>query len=300
MFLACALSFLMVFGALGPSLAEPARSTPTPGPSHTALSTQRIADHFDGKIGVLRSKTGAPRCTAFCLSKKLIATAGHCLRAQPVDTNSQHTSLIFEKSARTPRGGQISSDSNSSQISGLVSGGTRVSFRAPIEADRDWAILRLQKPICTRGGLKLVSRSRSHNWSPQAGNLFAPQLVINKQGAAILATRTCNLHGLNRTKNAANVRADFSSPNSLMFHNCDAGPIASGSPIVTETPYGLEVIAMHVGTYVRSRVLEHKSTIVDRIASKPIANIAVPVAEFVRPVKDLLDAQTTSKLTRQN
>lgn len=254
------------------------------------LTTAHVKHELVGKIGVLRSRDGAPRCTAFCLSSNLIATASHCLRAHPGDTHTQHTSLAFQQSIHAQTDQAQSGNTGTSKISGLVSGGAQVSFRKPIQADRDWAILRLKQPICTRGGITLASPIPSNRRQFHPVSLLAPRVVITSHGTATLTTRACKRQDLNQQTIGSKVRTDFSEAKRLMFHNCDAGLIASGAPILIETLTGLEVVAMHVGTYVRSRILSQDSATISRVASKPIANIAIPVEEFIRPVKDLLSA----------
>jgi len=252
------------------------------------LTTQRITNRLVGKIGVLKSQGATPRCTAFCLSHNLIATAGHCLRAHPDDPSARVTRLVFEKSVATAKDETRLGDQHTSQILGLVSGGTHISFRKPIDAQRDWAILRLRKPICTRGGLTLAPQIPYDKSARQHIELLAPRIFIKRRGRTMLSTHPCQIQKLRQHKNFATISADFSDASRLLFHNCDAGPFASGAPIIRNTARGLEVIAMHVGTYVRSRIFQQNRAIVERITSRPIANIAIPVEEFVRPITDPL------------
>lgn len=83
--------------------------------------------------------------------------------------------------------------------------------------------------------------------------------------------------------------SDFADASQLLFHHCDAGSIASGAVLVRLSKIGSRVIAMHVGTYVRSRVLEENNVITRRLSSRPVANIAVKTAAFTRPVADIIN-----------
>ncbi len=275
-----------------PTLAEPIAPLPAKGSFTPQLTnspdTNKLTMHLAGKIGFLRTKNGAPRCTAFCLSTTLIATAGHCLRGGADKTHRHQSDLIFERVLDHQSAAQISHTTQSSALAGLVSGGIAVSFSKPIEADRDWALLRLQKPVCPKGGLKMASDAATPPRASNSPDLMTPRIIFTKHDIATLGTQPCQRTNIRSSSAAEKVNVDFSAPNLLIFHDCDAGPISSGSPLLRKTEAGFEVVAMHVGSYVRSRVLEYDRAIIQRVASKPVANIAVRVEEFTRPVKDLL------------
>jgi len=290
--IALAIGVFTLLTAARPCLAEPTHLAPAKDNRAAQFVAKpvapKLARHLSERIGVLRAKIGAPFCTAFCLAPTLIATAGHCLRSGKDARQPDRSSLTFERVSQDPRATHSAETTHTSPIAGLVSGGIPVSFRKPIEADRDWAVLRLQTPVCTHGGLKMASGRTSLRQASTPKALVAPRIQFSKHRLATLRAKTCQRLNVRSNDDSEQLSADFSAPNLLMFHDCDAGPIASGSPLLQKTDAGFEVVALHVGSYVRSRFIEHNHGLVQRMASKPVANIAVRVEEFTRPVRDLL------------
>lgn len=271
--------------ASGPTTASTASTKPrTVG--------QPASDALAGKIGLIRFQNARPHCTAFCLSKSLIATAGHCIRGTSPEAHPHHQRLVFESSSGNSTNGVAPPRTQSSAILGLVSGGGRVSFRAPIDADQDWALLRLQNPICVQGGIQVSTPSEPSSRSVAQSNLLVPRPIATGKTNVSYTIRPCKQKSPLNRKTAKQIASDFSAPDQLLFHDCDPGPLASGTPILQQTAAGPEIVAMHVGSYVRSRVVEKNSAIIERITSRSVANIAVRVDAFTRSVKDMLDNGT--------
>lgn len=290
---------VVVLGAANHVQSEPLKSVQIEGQA-SAHKNDAVADGLAGKVGLLRTKSGTPRCTAFCLSKTLVATAGHCLGDGDgtADTPRSYRDLTYEPLSPGSLRMTRERTKETSAVVGLVSGGGAVSMQGPIEADRDWAVLRLQKPACVRGGLKLASPTVDHDRSLVETNLLAASISIGAGRVTSLTAARCKSVSPHATWLADHIDRDFASPNRLLFHECDTGAFASGSPLLQSTETGFEVIAMHVGSYVRSRVFLGDQASKKRLSMRPIANIAIRVDEFTRPVRDLLDSRPVTRNTQ--
>lgn len=257
-----------------------------------------IAHALAGKLGVLSRPSQNPHCAAVCLSSSLIATPGHCVRGtNPTPGKSPGKGTATLKFTLTPperkRDAFDVQQASSTFAKGVVLGGGTVSFRAPIEADRDWAILRLRQPICERGGLSFGDVQDIDAETGSRTPLWVAQIQRQtKTHAAHFTVRKCKIRPANTNLQEQNqTKSDFAVPSRLLFHNCDAGAIASGSPLISFFESGPQMVAMHVGTYVRSRVVKNDQAITQRLSSRPIAQIAVKASEFTRPVFDLVRAK---------
>ena len=167
-----------------------------------------------------------------------------------------------------------------------------MSFRAPIEADKDWAILRLHTPIC-REGLPIAD-TRTHESETQSSPVLSVAAVhLTNDGRARVAILPCQTPLHQSEKAMAKHRHDFANPDALQFHDCKAGAIASGAPLLTATKDGPNVTALHVGTYVRSRIYEQDSAAVDRIRSTPVTQIAIKAQHFAHAIRGLFGVVTS-------
>ncbi len=238
------------------------------------------------KVGVLKVANGASQCTAFCVSESLIATAGHCILDGDANARSIATELSFhlQQARLTPPNADPNGGNHlrrSSSIHARVAGGTRISLRKPIEAEQDWAVLQLATPICRQGGLAFATAEELANARHDAKTRTSiARFSLRGDGSHEATWQPC----ATRTNPLANTdhtyRQDFLKPEGLLFHSCDGGAFASGAPLVVATHTGPKVLAMHVGTYVRSRVFQQNNAVLHRLSSRTIANIAVRAAEF--------------------
>lgn len=245
-----------------------------------------------GRIGVLSHGARPPHCTAFCLSPTLIATAGHCanIRARGMRTPESQYRFTIAQPALEPHN-RVDGMARSTRILGTVSGGGAISYRTPIGASHDWAILRLHQPVCRAGGPKIAKPQSRETAAPsEPVALFTPRISTTPIGTMDLSVTSCRSMSAN-TKRTLNPdwKTDFAHPDRLLLHDCNAGPFASGAPLLRKTGAGeFEVVAMHIGIYVRSRVLMRNSKITRRVSSHPVARIAVRSDHFTRPVADLI------------
>src|SRR5262249_10910189 len=83
------------------------------------------------------------------------------------------------------------------------------------------------------------------------------------------------------------ISKDFVEAGHVILHTCDTGGASSGSPMLIDGPAGPEVVGIHVGTYLQSKVLTQGGEVVHRYKSETVANTAVGVSAF-RPALDAL------------
>src|SRR4029453_18130614 len=93
-------------------------------------------------------------CTAFCVAPDVIATAGHCLLGTAGDRPGGFADLMFARHFDVVRGQvRISGQANGTATQHVMVGSTSLSIRPPIDATRDWALVRLARPACSKGVL---------------------------------------------------------------------------------------------------------------------------------------------------
>lgn len=275
-----------------PTLANPSVYQSNPG--NSSLLPGETAQ-LDGKIGTLRRQGHTAHCTAFCLARDIIATAGHCVKNRRTGELGKLKSFSFDVSQTTlSKTADAANLPTSSPLFGLLSGGAPVSLRAPIEADQDWALIRLKLPVCRNARFKLAAAPHPAAITPegersvhQNRSVFMPTRA--RSGPAAFTLQPCEI----RTGRAENLTSsliakDFTRPENLLFHNCPLGGLASGTPLLRQTETGLEVVGLHVGTYVRSRVTTRAEKIIQRFSTTPVTNIAIRTNQFTRPVADLV------------
>ena len=246
-----------------------------------------------GKIGLLLTKSTGAMCTAFCVGPDIIATASHCLFGTAASGKLQLSDLVFQ----TSRDGIVRPNLHATPIAGaetasqsqhIISGTTRLAITPPIDAARDWAVVRLAAPACRAGGLPLSQRSIEDvrrtaargGLSEIAAHRDLPDSDLRHAAPCAVATEFPDA-------TADMISRDFTNPGAVLFHSCDTGPGSSGSPMLIEGAAGPEVAGINVGTYVLSRAVIAAGDSAAPDASEPIANTAVATSQFASAAAEL-------------
>jgi protease YdgD len=174
----------------------------------------------------------------------------------------------------------------------ILTGEFSLNVRPPIDAARDWALVRLDRPICRSGGIAVQPVTSADILAiAQAGRLF--NVAYHRDLPAWTPTYSGPCHA-GRDFGASEwstIAPDFESPEQIILHTCDTGGASSGSPILAEGPQGPVVVAINVGTYVQSRVVTQQGQVTHRQQTETVANTAVNAAVFAEHVTAFRTAQ---------
>jgi protease YdgD len=234
------------------------------------------------KIGLLFSQRARLVCTAFCVAPNVVATAGHCLYR----THGQAAPPLHDFwFARTFDGKRhftrLAGSDRSATAQHVMSGGMDLNVRPPIDVSKDWALLRLARASCARGTLPLRAlSSEAIIAEAAAGRVFQVSYHRDFKPWRLAYGGPC---GVARSFAAADwtlIAGDFADPSQLLLHTCDTGGASSGSPLLLESPDGVAVVGVNVGTYVQSKVLIEDGRISKRFGAAEVANTAVNSSAF--------------------
>jgi Putative peptidoglycan binding domain/Trypsin-like peptidase domain len=269
-----------------PSQAGPLR----PGGAPTALaqpvavfgSDERIAiparyKDLASKIGLLVNRRSRLVCTAFCVAPDVIATAGHCLHRTHGERPPQLADVVFARNYDKERHfTRIAGSDHGAAGQHVMSGSMDLSVRPPIDASKDWALLRLSQPAC-QGGVLAVAALPTEAIIAAAAAKQVFQISYHRDFTPFRPaySRPCEVARSFGTADWATIARDFADPEQLVLHTCDTGGASSGSPLILETAAGLAVVAINIGTYVQSKVLLEDGQVTKRLKAETVANTAI-------------------------
>jgi protease YdgD len=238
--------------------------------------------HLEGSIGILHEPRSRTICTAFCTGDDIIATASHCLFKTSGEEAPRLSGFTFRPASKPAKSAvRIAGAASGAQAQHVISGSTRLSIRPPIEATRDWALVRLAAPVC-KGRALPVSQLRVQDLRPlaEAGRIYQVAYHHDLPNWQLAYGAPCWMRRGETSAERATLERDFADTRDLVLHACDTGGASSGSPLLVDGPSGPEVVAINVGTYVRSRVMIQNGDVVHRYKSDVIANTAVGAGAF--------------------
>ncbi len=255
-----------------------------------ALPTRLMA--LKEKIGLLFSQRSRLVCTAFCVAANVVATAGHCLyrtRGEPAPPLADFWfARNFEGKRHFER---IAGSGRSAAAQHVMSGSMDLNVRPPIDASKDWALLRLSRPACDRGVLPVRALSMEAIVAEAAANrIFQVSYHRDFKPWRLAYSGPC---GVARSFAAADwpvIAGDFADPTQVLLHTCDTGGASSGSPLLLETGEGIAVVGLNIGTYVQSTVLMEDGRITKRLEAAEVANTAVNSDAFAGKLKTFREA----------
>ncbi len=234
------------------------------------------------KIGLLFNTRRPTVCTAFCVGKDVIATASHCLHGTAGERPARMGDFWFARNFGAVRDyARIAGYGSGAAAQHVLAGTTSLSVRPPIDAARDWALVRLARPACAKGFLPLkVMKPEEIIAAAGANRVFQIAYHRDFMPWRPAYSRPCNVSRSFPAAGWEHVIQDFNDPQSLILHTCDTGGASSGSPILVDGADGPEVIGINVGTYVQSKVLMQEGKVKERLKADTVANTGVATAAF--------------------
>lgn len=242
-------------------------------------------------IGLFFSNQSRTVCTAFCVSANIVATAAHCL-SQPDGAPARLSDFMFARGYDRLRDyARIEGYASGSSPQSIVMGDFQHRVRPPIDAANDWALVRLNRPICRDGGLKVTPMTAAQvATESQAGRVF--QLSYHRDWTQwrLAYSRPCNVSRNFKSVPWTSIAPDFLSADKMLLHQCDTGGASSGSPLLLDRGGTVSVIGINVGTYVQSKILTEGGQVTLREKAETVANTAVNAGVFADRIPLLRDA----------
>jgi hypothetical protein len=235
------------------------------------------------RLGVLFNNPARTVCSAFCVAPAIIATAAHCVAvSSPQGARLRAADFLFARAYDRERDyARIEGFSVGAAAQHIYTGEFRLNVRPPIDAARDWALVRLERPVCRHGGLPVQPASSGDILAmAKAGRLFSIAYHRDLPSWTPAYAGPCHAARDFGASTWQTIAPDFESPDEIILHTCDTGGASSGSPILAETPEGPVVVAMNVGTYVQSRVITQQGRVASRQQTETVANTAVNARVF--------------------
>ncbi len=262
----------------GPSLVQPVAVF---GADERAPLPAKYKD-VQEKMGLLFSLRSRTVCTAFCVAPNIIATAGHCLHRTIGERPPRLADFWFARNYDTVRDyARIAGHANGAMAQHVMSGSMSLNIRPPIDATRDWALVRLARPACRKGALA-IRVLPVEQLMAEAGAKRVFQISYHRDFTPwrLAYSRPCGVARDFDGASWAPIGQDFANPEQLLLHTCDTGGASSGSPLLLDTAHGPEVVGINVGTYVQSKVLMQDGKVTQRLKADTVANTGVSTAAF--------------------
>jgi Putative peptidoglycan binding domain/Trypsin len=248
-------------------------------------------------VGMLFNNEARTVCTAFCVSDNTIATAAHCLFKTAGETPPRVADFWFGRlnGSNSRDFARIAGVTTASSPQHVMAGSTQLSIRPPIDATRDWALVRLSRPLCRGAALPIkVLAPDELVREADAKRLF--QVAYHRDFAnwRLAYSKPCEAARSFSGATRSTIAKDFTDVDQLILHKCDTGGASSGSPLLVETANGPAVIGINVGTYVQSRVMMREGEVLHRFKSETVANTGVSAAAFKDRIAEFEQAQILS------
>jgi Putative peptidoglycan binding domain/Trypsin-like peptidase domain len=243
------------------------------------------------KIGVLHDPRSHSVCTAFCVARDIVATAAHCLYrtsdVPPLRLND--LTLKLHGSHTTSR---IAGAAEGAPEPNVVAGSMHLNVHPPIDATRDWALVRLAQPVCKGGSFKLSRKPVEEVMRlAEAGRVYNVAYHRDLPKWQPMFESGCAVKRNFEDAEWSTIRRDFTNPEQLLLHTCDTGGASSGSPLLIDGPNGPEVVGINVGTYVQSKVIMLNGEVLHRFKSDDVANTGVNSLAFAASLDALRGAE---------
>jgi len=234
-------------------------------------------------IGLVYNNRARSVCSGFCVADNVIATAAHCLFRTEGEQRPRLRQFKFalkaaKRKPETPIEGYRTY--NPSQF--VIAGSRNLRVIPPIEATKDWALMRLQKPICKNAALALADTGmEGKGLEHDAVTLEQVSFHNDVSNWRLTYSGPCRAIIPGKQVSKQQVDRDFTGSVGLVLHSCDTGGASSGSPIFQRGPDNeFRVVAINVGTYVQTKVLTQGGRVVQRYQPNAIANTAVAASKI--------------------
>jgi hypothetical protein len=250
---------------------------------------------LEGKIGMLYEQSTQTLCTAFCVGRDIIATAAHCL-FQPKnnrlpDLEDVTFRLTYGKTFQTSG---IFARRTPFTKNYIAVGTTIFNNEPPLSAPRDWAVVKLERPICRFGALKVDPRPVTELIKKSEENkIFQVAYHWDYTHWQLAYSTPCRIQRDYDQIKWRFIRQHFIDYDQLLLHNCDTGGASSGSPLLLtpDIPGAPIAIAINVGTYTRTRLLIRKGEVTKKLDPDIIANTGVNGAAFTHVIAQMESAE---------
>lgn len=253
------------------------------GPDDRMLLPARLKE-LESKIGMLYEPRSRSVCTAFCVDETTVATAAHCLYRTRGERPVSLTSVTFRLSSmgKDASGTRIAGAARGAAAQNIITGTTSLSTKPPIDATRDWALIRLSAPACRNGGLPLARRTPAElSVNQEARPIYQVGYHGDFGNWRLTWSPPCTLRRPAQSEGGRIIAGDFADASALILHTCDTGGASSGSPMLVDGPRGPEVVGINVGTYLQSHVLTQAGEVLHRYRSDTITNTGVSTLAFL-------------------
>jgi V8-like Glu-specific endopeptidase len=282
-------------GGLGIGAADSARAAVFGSDDRVELPAR--LDVVGRSVGMLFNNEARTVCTAFCVSDNTIATAAHCLFKTAGETPPRVADFWFGRlnGSNSRDFARIAGVTTASTPQHVMAGSTQLSVRPPIDATRDWALVRLSRPLC-RGVALPIKALAPDDLVREADAKRLFQVAYHRDFAnwRLAYSKPCDAARSFNGATRSTIAKDFTDVDQLILHKCDTGGASSGSPLLIETASGPAVIGINVGTYVQSRVMMREGEVLHRFKSETVANTGVSAAAFKDRIVEFEQAQILS------
>ncbi len=280
----------VLFAVLGASLSRPTAAAVFGSDERVPLpqSLRAVGD----KIGVLHDPRSHSVCTAFCVGRDIVATAAHCLYRTSDVPPLRLTDLLL-KLHGSHTSTHIAGAAEGAPETNVIAGSTRLNVHPPIDATRDWALVRLANPVCKGGSFKLSRKPVEEVMRlAEAGRVYNVAYHRDLPKWQPMFESGCTVKRNFEDAEWSTISRDFANPAQLLLHTCDTGGASSGSPLLVDGPDGPEVVGINVGTYVQSKVIMLNGEVLHRFKSDDVANTGVNSLAFAASLDALRAADT--------
>lgn len=227
------------------------------------------------KMGLIVEARSQAGCTALCVGERTIATAAHCI----FRTKGETAPRIEDLALTIGQGARRRTSKVATPIHGaenIETGSRDISIRPPIDATDDWALLRMDKPVCDRGWLPISEKTLDNVVEEgRKGNVYHVGYHGDRGAWELAFQGACEVGRELDGVDGETLARDFSSTTSLLLHKCDTGGGSSGSALLVDEDGTPSVAAINVGTYEQSRVMMSNGEVVHRYRSDTVANTAI-------------------------
>jgi hypothetical protein len=253
---------------------------------------------LEGKIGMLYEQSTQTLCTAFCVGRDMIATAAHCL-FQPKNNRLPD---LQDVTFRLTYGTTFQTSGIFARLTpftkNYIAVGTTVfNNQPPLSAPRDWAVVKLERPVCRFGVLKVDSRPVADLIKMSDENkIFQVAYHWDYKQWQLAYSTPCRIQRDYEQIKWRFIRQHFVDYEQLLLHNCDTGGASSGSPLLLtpDPPAAPIAIAINVGTYTRTRLLMRNGQVAKKLDPDIIANTGVNGTAFNHVIAQMESAEIIS------
>lgn len=253
---------------------------------------------LEGKIGMLYEQSTQTLCTAFCVSRNIIATAAHCL-FQPKNgklPNLSEVTFRLNYGTTTQQTGIFGRHTPYTKHF-IAVGTTAFNNEPPLSAPRDWALVKIEDPICRFGVIKVEPQPVTDLiQKSQERRIFQVAYHWDYKHWKLAYSKPCPVQRDYDEIQWRFIKKHFIDHDQLVLHKCDTGGASSGSPLLMIPPQSKVPVAIgiNVGTYTRTRILLRKGQVVKKLTPDIIANTGVNATAFEHVVSELENSTVIS------